>query len=76
MNDEQRSNYKKTIKALQVLPEDKAEEISNFAGFMLHKYEDLTLQQDMQTLQSKTETFAFLHDDEDLYSPADIKEKF
>jgi len=66
----------KTIQALQVLPEDKAEEISNFADFILRKYEDLTLQQSIQTLQSGSETFAFLNDEEDLYSPVDIKEKF
>ena len=66
----------KTIQALQILPEDKAMEISDFADFILRKHEDLTLQQGIQTLQAKSETFAFLNDEEDLYSPADIKEKF
>ena len=66
----------KTITALQSLPEDKAKEISDFADFVLMKYEDLTLQEGIQTLQSKSESFAFLNDEEDLYSPADVKEKF
>ncbi len=66
----------KTIQALQNLPEDKAQEVSDFADFMLKKYEDFILQQDIQTLQSQSETFAFLNNEEDLYSPNDIKEKF
>ncbi len=66
----------KTILALQVLPEDKAEEVSDFVDFMLMKYEDLTLQQGIQRLQSLSETFSFLNDEEVLYSHADIKERF
>ncbi len=66
----------KTIQALQILPEDKAQEISDFADFILRKYEDLTLQQGIQKLQSESSTFAFLNNEEDLYSPDDIKEKF
>lgn len=65
----------KTIQALKALPEDKAEEICDFADFMLKKYEELTLQQGIQTLQSRSESFNFLNEDEVLYSPADIKEK-
>lgn len=66
----------KTIQALQVLPQDKAEEVSDFAEFMLKKFEELTLQQGIQNLQSQSETFSFLIEEEDIYSPADIKEKF
>ncbi len=66
----------KTIQALQILPEDKAQEVSDFADFILKKYEDLTLQQGIQQLQSEGKAFAFLNDEEDLYSPEDIKEKF
>jgi hypothetical protein len=61
---------------MQVLPEDKAVEISDFADFVLKKYEDITLQQGIQELQSQSEAFTFLNNEEDLYSPADIKEKF
>ncbi len=66
----------KTILALQVLPQDKAEEISDFADFIMSKFEDLTLQGGIQSLQSQSEAFSFLNDEEDLYSPADIKQKF
>lgn len=66
----------KTIQALQILPQDKAQEISDFADFMLRKYEDLILQQGLQILQQESKSFAFLNNDEELYSLSDIKEKF
>jgi hypothetical protein len=66
----------KTVQALQLLPQDKAQEISDFADFMLKKYEDVTLQQGIQTMQSQSEAFNFLNEEEELYSPTDIKEKF
>jgi hypothetical protein len=65
----------KTLEALKVLPKEKAEEISDFADFLLRKYEELSLQQGIQTLQSQSETFNFLNEDEELYSLADIKDK-
>ena len=65
----------KTIQALSILPEDKAKEIADFVDFMLQKYEDLTLQQGIQTLQSQSEALSFLNEEEALYSLADIKEK-
>ncbi|MEO6330593.1 MAG: hypothetical protein ABIO55_16790 [Ginsengibacter sp.] len=66
----------KTVQALTILPADKAEEISDFADFMLKKYEELTLQQGLLILQSQHETFDFLNEDDEIYSLADIKEKF
>ena len=65
----------KTLEALKILPKEKAEEISDFADFLLRKYEELSLQQGIQMLQSQSETFNFLNEEEELYSPADIKDK-
>ena len=65
----------KTLEALKVLPKEKAEEVSDFADFLLRKYEELSLQQGIQMLQSQSETFNFLNEEEELYSPADIKDK-
>jgi hypothetical protein len=65
----------KTLEALKILPKEKAEEISDFADFLLRRYEELSLQQGIQTLQSQSETFNFLNEEEELYSPADIKDK-
>ncbi len=53
----------KTIQALTILPADKAEEISDFADFILQKYEDLKLQQDIQTLQTQSEAFIFVNEE-------------
>lgn len=61
---------------MQLLPEDKVVEISDFADFVLKRYEDMTLQKGMQELQSQSEVFDLLNDEEDLYSTDDIKEKF
>lgn len=66
----------RTIQALKALPTEKAQEVSDFADFMLKKYEEVVLQQGIQNLQSDGETFQFLNEDEELYSAADVKEKF
>lgn len=63
----------RTIKIINQLPEEKAEEISNFADFIGKRYEENLLIQDIQQLTSKSETFNFLHIEEDLYSINDIK---
>ena len=64
----------KTVKAINQLPEDKAEEISDFADFIAKRYEDHRLIQGIQQLTSNSETFDFLNDEEDLYTEADLKE--
>lgn len=66
----------KTIKTLRLLPEEKAEEVSQFADFILKNYEEYCLQQGIQKTNSDSGTFHFLNEDENLYSPSDIKEKF
>ena len=65
----------RTLKAINMLSLEKAEEISNFADFLIKKYEEKTLTDNIQQLISNSETFDFLNEDEDLYSVKDIKEK-
>jgi hypothetical protein len=65
----------KTVEVLNMLPANKAQEVSDFADFVLKKYENLSLQRGIEMLQSQSEAFSFLNDDEDLYSPADIKKE-
>jgi hypothetical protein len=65
----------KTLKTLSVLPNEKAEEIADFADFIMKKHEDDLLQKGIQTMVEKSYAFSFLNDDEDLYSVEDIKEK-
>ncbi len=64
----------KTVKAINQLPEDKAEEISDFADFIAKRYEEHSLLQGIQQLTSKSQTFDFLKDEDDLYTEADLKE--
>ena len=66
----------RTIKAINQLPEDKAEEISDFADFVIKKFEDNRITESIQQLASKSQSFAFLTDEEDLYSSNDLKEKY
>ena len=66
----------KTVSTLNFLPQEKAEEISDFADFILKKYEEQILQKGMDKLQSESKAFNFLNEDEELYSLADVKEKF
>lgn len=66
----------RTIKAINQLPEEKAEEISHFADFVSKRYEEYQLTQGIQKLTANSQAFDFLNDEEELYSLADIKEPY
>ncbi len=66
----------KTVKAINLLPEDKAEEISDFAEFIIKRYEKHQLTEGIQQLITNSQTFDFLKEEEDLYSEADLKEVY
>ncbi|WP_194975154.1 hypothetical protein [Aquiflexum lacus] len=65
-----------TIEALEKLPEDKVSEIAEFADFVLKKHEEQIIQKGIETLVSKSDSFAFLTEEEDLYDESDLKEKY
>lgn len=64
----------KTLQAINRLPEDKAEEISDFADFVSKRYEDHKLIESIQKMASDSKTFAFLKDEEDIYTLSDLKQ--
>lgn len=66
----------RTIKAINLLPVDKAEEISDFADFVSKRYEEQQLTQGIQKLAAESQAFAFLNEEEDLYTEADLKEVY
>ncbi len=66
----------KTLKVINQLPEAKAEEISDFAAFVMKRFEEARLTDAIQTMISESETFSFLNDDQDLYSIEDLKLKY
>jgi hypothetical protein len=63
----------KTLKAINQLPENKAEEISDFAEFIIKKYEDQKLTTAIQQMASESKTFEFLESEEELYTVSDLK---
>lgn len=62
----------KTVDAIQKLPIEKAEELSDFVDFLLSKYEDQFLLQGISKLVQDSETFNFLAEEEVIYSKDDI----
>ena len=65
-----------TIKIIKQLPEDKAEEISDFANFIIKRYEEQSLTNELQQMVSESEAFNFLNYEEDIYSIKDLKEVY
>lgn len=66
----------RTIKAMNELPEDKVEEISDFAEFVSKRYEEHSLTHSIQKLTADSQTFDFLNNEEDLYSVTDLREVY
>jgi hypothetical protein len=66
----------RTIQAINKLPEDKAAEISDFADFVIKRYEELRLTEGIQEIASNSVSFSFLDSEEDLYSIQDLKEVY
>lgn len=66
----------RTIQTINQLPDDKVQEVSDFAEFMIQRLEDAQLVQGIQKLAAQGPAFDFLNDEEDLYSEADIKEVY
>jgi uncharacterized phage-like protein YoqJ len=64
------------LHTINQLPEDKISEVIDFADFVLKRHEESQLQQGIQRLVETSDTFAFLHDEEDLYTLADLKERY
>ncbi|MBK5212793.1 MAG: DUF2281 domain-containing protein [Flavobacteriaceae bacterium] len=63
----------KTIKKLSQLPKERINEVLDFADFIAKKYEEEILQKGITTLATKSKTYEFLKDEEDLYSVNDLK---
>ena len=70
------SIIERTMNALNQLPEDKAEEVSDFAVFVFKRYEEQLLSSGIQRLASSSEAFDFLHNEPEDYSISDLKEVY
>ena len=65
-----------TTKAINLLPADKAAEISNFVDFISKRHEEQLLAQGIQQLAAESKAFDFLNAEEDLYAEADLREVY
>ncbi|MBC7606950.1 MAG: hypothetical protein H7199_08340 [Burkholderiales bacterium] len=66
----------RTLKVINQLPDDKAEEISDFADFVFKRYEEQELSKGLQNIVSESTAFNFLNEEQEIYSISDLKEVF
>ena len=65
-----------TADILSKLPKDKAEEVSEFADFVLKRHEEQAIIEGVQKLNADSSSFDFLKTEENLYTEADLKEVY
>ncbi|MBS4027718.1 MAG: hypothetical protein KGZ58_03680 [Ignavibacteriales bacterium] len=66
----------KTAAYVQMLHEDKMKEVLNFAEYLLFKQEEFELQEGIKILASQSKNFAFLDQEEEIYTKADLIERY
>ena len=66
----------RTLEAINQLPVDKAEEISDFADFVRKRHEEQQLTEGVQLLIENSAAFDFLNNEEEIYSVGDLKEVY
>ena len=59
--------------AIEKLPENKVQELIEFAEFLVSKNEDTTMQNEIYHLVENDKAFDWLKEEENLYTPADYK---
>ena len=66
----------KTVGYLDALPDEKIVEINDFVEFLYQKHEEGILSEGIKELTTRSKSFKFLEDEEDLYTLADIKDTY
>ncbi|MDE3144948.1 MAG: hypothetical protein KGL19_12380 [Bacteroidota bacterium] len=72
----QLSIIERTVQIMNQLPPDKAAEISDFADFIIKKYEEQLINSNIQKLAVDSKTFSFLEEEEGIYTVNDLQEKY
>ena len=67
---------KKTSENLSQLDDFSLNEVADFTAFLLRKKEEDEIQEGIHTLISNSSAYQFLHDDPDLYTLNDLKERY
>jgi hypothetical protein len=65
-----------TINKLKQLPDLKIKEVNDFVEFLSNKIDDKILLEGIQKITNDSKSFAFLNDDEDIYTVDDLKERY
>lgn len=65
---------KNTIQKLRQLDERNLKEANDFVEFLLSKVSERELTREIQQQAERSDSFAFLEDEEQLYSDEDLKE--
>lgn len=63
----------RTIRTINELPDEKVQEVSDFADFVIRKYEEVLLAEGIQKMTANSQTFDFLTNEEEIYTEADLK---
>jgi hypothetical protein len=64
------------ILSISQLPVEKIREVSDYAEYLLKKHEDKIIQKGINQMVNQSQAYEFLHDEEDLYTVADLKERY
>lgn len=66
----------RTISNISLLPDLRLKEISDYIEFLLKTYDDKKITKGIMELTSKSKSFGFLNDEEEIYDESDLFEKF
>lgn len=67
---------KNTVNKINKLPDSEIIEVSDFTDFLICKIEDQILTKGIEEVISKSKSFEFLNEEEDLYTVKDLKERY
>jgi len=67
---------KNTVNKINKLPDSEIIEVSDFTDFLICKIEDQILTKGIEGVISKSKSFDFLNEEEDLYTVKDLKERY
>ncbi len=67
---------KNTVNKINKLPDSEIIEVSDFTDFLICKIEDQILTKGIEDVISKSKSFDFLNEEEDLYTVKDLKERY
>lgn len=65
-----------TVESIKKLPDHKLKEVSDFVDFLLNQLEHSELNDQIAQSASKSKTFEFLQEEEELYTDDDLKESY